>query len=144
MSSTVDIPIRDILDTSSPFYSQPWPDVTLKAIDVLKHYAGHILGTKGQKIVRANAPPFKFVLNLSSREVRLDGDVYSAGELASFATAARWPTLSFVAGPHTQLGILVSRTEAASEAHAKEIARRIEDEIIEALVKEAARMDAQN
>lgn len=136
----VDIPVDALLGRDSAFFQQPWPDVTLKAISVLKHYQSAILSGRGGRVIRANAPPFQFILNASPREVRLDGDKYAAGELAFRRDGAKVAAINFMAGPHGVLHILLQDGAALLTAHRREKARQIEDEIIEALTRESARL----
>lgn len=142
MSSGLSIPINQLLDTTSPHYTQPWPDVTVLTMDVMQLVYPQLQHGKGPAFIIANAPPFKFKLNCSRREVRHDGELYLGGELAFHRDGLKVAAISWMAGPHGVLNMWIDG-ELASETHRLEKGRQLEDEIIEALCKEAKRLKDQ-
>lgn len=136
----IKVPIADLLDRGSSYYNQPWPDVTLAAIDVLTLLMPGSVGRPS--LIIFNAPPFKAKLNASGREIRHDGELYRAFELAFHRRGEKIAAISFGAGPHGALCCWFEK-EPVSESHAAERGRQLEDEIIEALRAEERRLREQ-
>ena len=144
MDNELEVRLAELFDTSSPFYTKPWPEIVVKALEVMYHHAEAFLDQKkGPKIIRCRAQPFEFWLNLSLNPLEFDGEQYSAGELAFHRNGRKIAWLNFFTGPQAQLTVLIEGAAAMTDTHRRESGRRLENEIAEALKAEASRLATQ-
>jgi hypothetical protein len=144
MDEKFEIQLSDLFNTSSAFYTQPWPEIAVKALEVMHHYAHAIVDRRGPKVVQCDASPFEFLLNLSSQPLEFDGAQYGPGELAFHLAGRKVAWLNFFDGPQSQLAVLIEGASAMSDSYRLERARMLELEIVEALKAEARRLKLRN
>jgi hypothetical protein len=139
MTQTVEIPLDNTFDSSSTFYGAPWPEVIVRTLAVLQHYR-EILCRLGPKLIRAAAPPFRFLLNLSVHPASLESGDYEGGELAFHRDGRKVAMLNFLAGSHAAFMAFTESDGPTVETYLLEQARRLESEICQALKAEELRL----
>ena len=125
--------LRRLFDASSLPDSKPWHEIAVRTVELLQHRASQLVDPLGSPLVRLSAPPFELVLNLSLRELKVDGDPYGPGELVFRRGGQRVASFDFLREPEGCLKIHTPPGEELGEARRLKLHNKLEIAIVDAL-----------